>query len=189
MKETKEQELKRLEDYWTATEPFLRKINETEDIHVKRIAELKAELKAEMNPKVKSGDIWLDGHPVMYLTEWRIANRNNQKGRIVDYQSDIMPNFGADYYEGQPIIANLQDIFDDLKAIQEDGKYEDKDFAINHKDGDLGEQRIYMGIANDGSMYINSAGAPFHATEKELKEIHTFIGRRLATLKRNEAKK
>ena len=58
MKETKEQELKRLEDYWTATEPFLRKIIETEDIHVKRIAQLKAELKAELRPKLKHFEMY-----------------------------------------------------------------------------------------------------------------------------------
>ena len=118
MKETKEQELKRLEDYWTATEPFLRKIIETEDIHVKRIAELKAELKAEMNPKLRNGDIWQQGSLAMYLTEWRIKDRTGQAGRIVDQRCDLMPNLSETYYKGQPIIANLQDIFDDLYAIQ-----------------------------------------------------------------------
>ena len=118
MKETKEQELKRLEDYWTATEPFLRKIIETEDIHVKRIAELKAELKAEKNPKLRNGDIWQQGSLAMYLTEWRIKDRTDQAGRIVDQQCDLMPNLSETYYKGQPIIANLQDIFDDLYAIQ-----------------------------------------------------------------------
>lgn len=70
-------------------------------------------------PKLKSGDIWIDGSYVMYLKEWNFHNRNNSHDRIIDKQCDIMPNFDATYYTGQPIVGNLQDYFDDLKALQE----------------------------------------------------------------------
>jgi len=84
-----------------------------------RIVKLKADLAEAKKPELKSGDIWEDGALVLYLNEWLIKNRGSQKGRIVDCQGDIMPNFDKSYYRGQPIIANLKDILADLKATSE----------------------------------------------------------------------
>jgi hypothetical protein len=147
-----------------------------------------AELEDAKKPVLKVGDIWGDGSPVMLLNEWNIHHRNNEKGRIVDCQCDLMPNFSETYYKGQPIIGNLKDIFDDLKAMQENVTEFEMD-CLSHA-GD----RVSMSIVDSESRPVfelkyYKKGVYAGNCFVKITDFILKLRQMQATLKRNEAKK
>jgi len=148
----------------------------------KEIESLLAEIEAEKKPKLRHGDYGF----------WR-WNRSSHYIIVLNKKDELCYQWEKGLgVKTQLVLDNTEDfvaqgnIFDDLKAMQEDVTASTEDFVINHVDEDLGKQNICMGVAvHKGGFYLRSNGV-FHATESELKRIHAFIGRRLATLKRRQ---
>ncbi len=78
------------------------------------IAHLKAKIAEAEKPKLRHGDIWMKDRQVrLHLKEY------NDDGRdCMTTDADLFTNLGS-YHQGEPVLANLKDIFDDLKALQE----------------------------------------------------------------------
>ena len=108
----------------------------------KQLAELE-------KPKLKNGDIWYDGEITMFLKEWN----GNKRDCVVDCKGDLITDYNLNY-KGQPIIANLKDIFDDLANLSsplEEFRLENKPYTAIKCNWHLGQS---LHISHDSSLVI-----------------------------------
>jgi len=169
----------------TDLEAKLEELKEHKQTTDDRIAELEQQIAEAKKPKLRHGDYgfggnWATGpNAFIYTDQSRNAEeRESEKAYYDNRMGQINVNHAK-----HPVLGN---IFDDLAAMAEDVTLKTPDLHINHADDNFGSQDIRVGVAKDETTYLCVDDENFHATEEELRDIHLFIGRRLATLKRQQ---
>lgn len=131
------------------------------------VIRIKAEIEQAKKPPLRSGDIQIDsdGDMSMYLKQWSGA----EVDCTIDNKGDLIYDYDYSSYEkDEPVLANITDILDDLKAMLEDvTEFENKGttFRLNLANGKL----AIITPRGCGYVDLTSVATPIRQMEATLK--------------------